>query len=219
MIHFDRHFIDCLDVNEIVDSSSSSTPNILKCTLYLFTDKLLIAKRPSGEKGGRQHAGLDNIDNLVQLYSTSNLTNTQNNLLGSPKKLKKDVMGFRGVVDVMEVVGIDFGEQYMGLVFDNPPVVQSERWSGRSARRFEVASTYPSESRKSVKETFLNHLTERHCLIKSAKGALTMKSPELILGGAEPGDETVVYWSIWQREMWESAVGGRLRVSCSQFCS
>lgn len=213
MVHFDRHFIDCIDVDEIVDSPTSSSTTILRCTLFLFSDKLLIAKRPSGDKNGRQHAGLDNIDNLAVLYATSNLSSTQSSLLGSPKKLKKGVMGFRGLIDLPEVVPIDFGGPYMGLVLTNPPFDQSERWNGRLARRYVVASTYPVDVRQAEKEVFLNHLAETVCLLKGAKGfAMSRKSAKIWEDGSNV-DSTVIYWSICEKDDWVNERMGK-RVSC-----
>lgn len=100
LISHSRRFIDCIDVEDvIVDSISSSagpTSN-LHCTLFLFDDKLLIAKRPgNGERSGRSLSGLDEMDKLAKAG-------------GLPIGMKKSGMTFKGVVDITHVVAADVG--------------------------------------------------------------------------------------------------------------
>jgi hypothetical protein len=216
MHNVNRHFIDCIDVEEILPNSSSG----LRCTLFLFNDKLLIAKRPTGAKGGRQHAGLDDIDTLVELHATVDLTTSQNTSLGSPKKLKKGVMGYRGHVDLNDVYGVDLEAVEFGLVFDTPIVGQGDRWSGRERRRFEVSETYASDVRKAEKEAFLRHFEESKCRwrakIAGQKGedlGQARKSEQVWEDSAD-GACTTVYWTVWGKEQWEKAQGRKVRPGC-----
>jgi protein ECT2 len=103
LISNSRRFIDCIDVNDIVQdgqasasTSVSSIPlNVLHCTLFLFDDKLMIAKRPgNGEKSGRLLAGLD--DKLAKNG-------------GLPFGMKKSGLSCKGVIDLPDVVAADVG--------------------------------------------------------------------------------------------------------------
>lgn len=193
LISSSRDFITCLDVNELVDSTTT-----LRCTLFLFSDKLLIAKRPSGEKSGRQHASLDNLDNLAVLYSTSHFTTTQSTMLGSPKKLKKGVMGYRGTVELDELRSVDLGSAGFGLVFERPVEGQSGRWCGRETRRYEVAKT---EQGRGGKEGFLERLAETKVLLRGGKGRAVRSGRIWESGGTE--GSTVLYCWVTEREAYE----------------
>lgn len=99
-----RRFIDCIDVEDVasdptvsLSASGSATPSAgsLHCTLFLFDDKLVIAKRPgNGEKSGRALTGLDEMEKLTKAG-------------GLPTGMKKSGMTFKGVVDVTDVVAVD----------------------------------------------------------------------------------------------------------------
>ncbi|GAA5850949.1 hypothetical protein JCM8547_009139 [Rhodosporidiobolus lusitaniae] len=213
MVGFDRRFLGCLDADEIIEIADSR-PTTLRCTLFLFNDTLLIAKRPSVDKPGKLHCGLDDLDRLVGLYQTSHLSSSQANLLGSPKKLRKGIFGFRGLVPLSDVVAVDLGtpssseNPEFGLVFDHPPADQSERWNGRPARRFVVASTYAPDVKRPEKEVWLGQVAEAVLHAKLRAGArLAVKGRRnWEEGGA--GDSTVVYWAVWDRRTWEGTSGG-----------
>ena len=159
LVDFERRLIATIDADEVIEVTDSR-PTTLRCTLFLFQDKLLIAKRPSGDKQGKVHAGVDDLDRTVALYQTSHLSPSQASILGSPKKLRKGVLGFRGIVDVAATTAIDLGERSshheFGLVFDHPPDNQSERWAGRPARRFVVAHTHAADTRSAEKRVWLD---------------------------------------------------------------
>lgn len=102
-----RRFIDCIDVEDVLSdpvttssasvSTSTSSAGSLHCTLFLFDDKLVIAKRPgNGEKSGRALTGLDEMEKLAKAG-------------GLPVGMKKSGMTFKGVVDVTDVVAADVG--------------------------------------------------------------------------------------------------------------
>jgi hypothetical protein len=100
-----RRYIDCIDVEDVVSDpgipssapGSSSSTGSLHCTLFLFDDKLVIAKRPgNGEKSGRALTGLDEMEKLAKAGSL-------------PVGMKKSGMTFKGVVDIADVVAADVG--------------------------------------------------------------------------------------------------------------
>lgn len=217
MVGYDRTLIDVLDVDEILPSTdSSSRPQTLRCTLILFSDKVLVAKRPSGTKTGRQLMGLDDPDHLVLLYQSSHLSSTQASLIGSPKKLKKGSMGYRGHVDLLDVSSVDVGPHDFALSLgDNPPsALPSERWNGRPARRYVVAATYAADVRRAEKEVWLNRFNEAvvcEWLKRGARGAWRSRR---IWENEGVENSTEVYYCLWDRRAWEQGRGGK-RVSLS----
>jgi hypothetical protein len=104
LISNSRRFIDCIDVEDVLSdpatsssSTSASSAGSLHCTLFLFDDKLVIAKRPgNGEKSGRTLSGLDEMEKLAKAG-------------GLPLGMKKSGMTFKGVIDVTDVVAADVG--------------------------------------------------------------------------------------------------------------
>jgi hypothetical protein len=99
-----RRFIDCIDVEDVITdtpmSSSSSSISMssssLHCSLLLFDDKVVIVKRPNGEKGARSLSGLDGVDKVTKAG-------------GIPTGKKKSGMTCKGVVDITEVAATDIG--------------------------------------------------------------------------------------------------------------
>ncbi|GAA5912911.1 hypothetical protein JCM6882_009511 [Rhodosporidiobolus microsporus] len=217
MVGFDREFVGCIDADEIIEVADSR-PTTLRCTLFLFNDTLLIAKRPSGEKPGKSYTGLDDLDRLLTLYQTSHLSSTQASLLGSPKKLQRRALGFRGIVNLSEVVAVDLGSSPsgssssssspdFGLMFDHPPMDQSERWCGRPARKFVVASTYAPDVRRPEKEAWLTRFAETVSQGKLRAGASKAVRGKRVWEESGAMDSTEVYWAVWKRRAWESLPG------------
>ncbi|KAI9611875.1 hypothetical protein H4Q26_007960 [Puccinia striiformis f. sp. tritici PST-130] len=111
-----RYLIDSIDVLDIIPDNPSST--ILHCTLFLFNDTMLIAKKPPNHHlTGRGLAGLDDYDKLVAAMKKSKSTTSSLNSVVSggtdffskslgghnnntPTKVKKGSMRFKGLVDV-----------------------------------------------------------------------------------------------------------------------
>lgn len=205
MVSSSRSFISCLDVDEIIEGSSSS--QTLRCTLFLFSDKLVIVKRPVGDKTGKELAGLDNVDNLAILYSASAapteaaLSASVYTIPGSPKKLKKGIMGFRGDIDLTSVLAVDLGGVELGLVMSaDINGVASVRWHGRKTRRFVIASTYPEDIRRAEKTVFLGMVATTKCLQKANMGFVVVKGNSI---NEDNGDSTRVYWAICLRKAWD----------------
>lgn len=98
-----RRFIDCIDVEDILNDASAPVPSStstglvsLHCTLFLFDDKLVIVKRPgNGEKSGQTLSGLDELDKITKG--------------GAIPGGKKKTMTCKGVVDVTDIVATDVG--------------------------------------------------------------------------------------------------------------
>lgn len=125
-------------------------------------------------------------------------------------------MGFRGTVNISEVLGMDLGGTEMGFKFERAPVLPSggsDRWNGREERRFVVAETYPSDVRIAEKEDFLRRVAEARCAFLAGEGGegTVRKSEEV--PGPEDGEDTVIYWNVWKRGDWEKFGEGR-RVRC-----
>jgi protein ECT2 len=111
LISHSRRLVDCVDVEDTfvegLPSASavggSSTLEPLQCTLFLFDDKLMIAKRPgNGEKSGQILAGLDQLEKIAKGS-------------GVPSGLKKSGMSCKGVVDLTDVVATDVGGAGMSV--------------------------------------------------------------------------------------------------------
>ena len=186
LISHSRRFIDCIDVEDVIlDSSSSisagpSTSSSLHCTLFLFDDKLLIAKRPgNGEKSGRSLSGLDEMDKLAKSG-------------GLPLGMKKSGMTFKGVMDITDVVGADVGGSGqcdnlstfaflidcltdMHIYLEDPPQGQTDRWSGRPFRSFSVVHppspiNFDPTRAQIDKSRFLEHLWEAQAKYRTKAG-------------------------------------------------
>lgn len=116
-----RYFIDSIDVLDIIPDQPN--PTVLHCSLFLFNDTIVIAKKPSnGQLTGKNLAGLDDFDRLVTAMKKSKGTSSSLNSVVSgstdffskslgnhntPTKLKKGSMRFKGLVDVHDVIVIN----------------------------------------------------------------------------------------------------------------
>ncbi len=209
-----RQFLGCVDADEIVDSPTGSYD--LRCCIFLFSDKLVLAKRPPGTKGARQLTGIDNNDSLVQQFKAAQRPQAEVSLLaaGTPRKndggkIKKDAMGFRGAVELLEVRAVDLGPAEFGLVFEQPPADQNERWRGRPTRRYQIASSCGAEDRVAEKRSWLAKVEEAQAQRRISFGApgVRRSAPVPARGEGSSGEqkETVVYWTVWDRDSWEDA--------------
>lgn len=206
-----RQFLGCVDADETVDSPAGSYH--LRCCLLLFSDKLVIAKRPPGDKGARQLTGIDNNDSLVKQFKAAQRPQAEVNLLaaGTPRKqdagkIKKGSMGFRGALELLEVRAVDLGPAEFGLVFEQPPADQNERWCGRPTRRYQIASTCGVEDRAAEKRSWLAKVEEAQAQRRISFGAPGVRrSLPVPASGEGEQKETVVYWTVWDRDSWERA--------------
>ncbi|GAA5878601.1 hypothetical protein JCM3774_004078 [Rhodotorula dairenensis] len=212
LVDSDRRLIATIDADEVIEVADSR-PTTLRCTLFLFDDKLLIAKRPSGDKQGKVHAAVDDLDRTVALYQTSHLSTSQASTLGSPKKLRKGVLGFRGVVDIAATAAIDLGERSsqhdFGLVFDHPPVNQSERWTGRPARRFVVAHTHAADARLAEKKAWLEAFTNATLRMQLSSGAIQARRGSVTSASSLETGRVRINWSLWRQRDYEQTIPDR----------
>jgi hypothetical protein len=181
-----RRFIDCIDVEDIItdapmssaSSSTSVSSSLLHCSLFLFDDKVVIVKRPNGEKGARSLSGLDGVDKVTKAG-------------GIPSGKKKSGMTCKGVVDVTDVVATDVGgagkcpSHYfllllnsppdLNLYLENPPQDQTDRWSGRPFRSLSVvnppmASNFDPIQTDILKQKFLESLWTAQATYRARAG-------------------------------------------------
>lgn len=110
LISNSRRFLDCVDCEDVITSASGSGDfsagglergtsgagpgPTLPCSLFLFDDKLMIVKRPNGEKGVRALAGLDELEKVTRTPSSLS---------------KKSGLVCKGVVEITDVVVTDVG--------------------------------------------------------------------------------------------------------------
>lgn len=217
-----RHYITSIDVNEAIAPSTT-----LRCTLIVFTDKLVLVKR-SRERPFRALLGLDDIDSIVQLYHQVRSAefygvSITSSKIPNYKRFKKGYLGkFRGSFDILALHTVDFGGNEFGLVLERPPVeldLGSERWLGRPGRKYVVASEcYAVDVKRGEKETFMRILDETKCLWK-AVGVGGRCNERLAKRGrlarddrGNEGDVVRNYWSLWDRQVWQrNELGKRVR--------
>lgn len=147
-----------LDIRHTFSLDGRGSPDALSCSLFLFTDCLLIAKRPDVRSSGRQLVGLDDIDALVHASNQPDFTNINhssssgsNKLMspGSPAKprpqsplktlhhqrsassfsLKKHSLKARGLVPLQHITATDLGAKGFVLHLAQPP--SDSNWSKR----------------------------------------------------------------------------------------
>ncbi|SCV72813.1 BQ2448_4350 [Microbotryum intermedium] len=208
-------YLTSIDVDETYEAELGAKPTTLRCTLFLFENELVLAKRPSGNaKTGSQLLGLNNLEELLVQYKVQEAvmhTGNAGGIPSSPSKKSKGglgsttALGYRGRVDVLDVEPRNFsadGQPGFALVLDPPPMDQSERWNGRGIRRYTIASTYPNDAKKLLeKDEFLSCLAEAKARRWVGKGALAVRR-----GGS---GHSQVYWVLWRTKEWEDLAGQR----------
>ncbi|KAF9569107.1 hypothetical protein CPC08DRAFT_289376 [Agrocybe pediades] len=190
-----RRFIDCIDVEDIITDapvSSASSTNLaatsLHCTLFLFDDKLVIVKRPgNGEKGGRALSGLDAVDKVTKAG-------------GIPIGKKKSGMTCKGVVDIMDIAVTDVGGA------ENPPMDQTERWSGRPFRSLSIVVPPASINMDPIqteneKQRFLENLWKAQATYRARAGQSVVLCADEQEVECRSGRATLArtYFNVYQR--------------------
>lgn len=176
LVSSSRRFIECIDVEDSYCPAGGSADDIaglgiepLKCSLFLFDDKLMIVKR-NGDKPVRALSGLNDLNKVLQKPASR------------PISLKKSGLQFKGIVEITDVVATDVSSSgtfpnpspvisisnanlppEFHLYLENPPQDLSERWSGRPFRAFTVVHppsppNLNSERAESDKKAFLENL-------------------------------------------------------------
>ena len=103
LISNSRRFIECIDVEDSYCPAGGSMEDIagvgiepLKCSLFLFDDKLMIVKR-NGDKPVRALSGLNDLNKVLPKPASR------------PISLKKPGLQFKGIVEITDVVATDVG--------------------------------------------------------------------------------------------------------------
>ena len=103
LISNSRRFIECIDVEDSYCPAGGSIDDIagagidpLKCSLFLFDDKLMIVKR-NGDKPVGALSGLNDLNKVLQKPASR------------PISLKKSGLQFKGIVEITDVVATDVG--------------------------------------------------------------------------------------------------------------
>lgn len=112
LINNRRYFVDCIDVLDtpLPPATVVSAPGSgyqyhtqdLFCTLFLFNDKIVIAKRESTDRTGRELAGLTDIHKLASDMRRQR-SSSSSGLNRSPWKSKAKQMKFCGEMDLGEL--------------------------------------------------------------------------------------------------------------------
>ncbi|THV08384.1 hypothetical protein K435DRAFT_641062 [Dendrothele bispora CBS 962.96] len=201
LISNSRCFIDCIDVEDVLTepplsssaSVSSSLAGSLHCTLFLFDDKLLLVKRPSNtDKGGRSLAGLDDVDKITKSG-------------GIPNGRKRSGMVCKGMFDVTDVVATDVGGSDFHLYLENPPYDQTERWSGRPFRSYNVVHppslTLDPTQTETDKQRFLENLWNIQAKYRAKLGQSVVLQAEDLEVESRNGKLTFArtYYNVYQR--------------------
>ncbi|KAF8338748.1 uncharacterized protein EI90DRAFT_3038954 [Cantharellus anzutake] len=183
LISNSRNFIDCIDVDDVpVDlyhhsGPSGSSSTLLPCTLFLFDDKLMIAKRHTSSSSGRALAGLDEADRLAKSGILNGLTS------------KRNAMSCKGVVDITEVVATDPGSIDIHIYLEQEPPDQSDRWTNRPFRSLSVvcpsAGPQAPQQALAAKGRFLESLWLAQAMYRSKSGrSVTFVSDDKNIGSS-----------------------------------
>lgn len=228
MFSVHRRFIDAIDVDDFpVDAGSlaatmdpglfspmSTSSRAVPCTLFLFDDAVLVAKRNNPHLSGRQLLGLDNLDRLADEMKTF----TEKSGASSSQQSRKGELSFRGVSDIMDVTATDLGGPgkwscchtgSMKVETDNldvssspidlqlyfkkePAHIHHEKWTNRPLRQYTVLADARSESPpRFEKLRFIENLWRARALHKARDRRSLLRSmviPATSLGGNEsPG--------------------------------
>lgn len=190
-----------------VKESSSGGPPPLYCTLFLFDDKLLIAKRQSTSVNGRKVTGLDDVSKLVRSG-------------GGVAVKEKDgaknwKLSYRGTVNILDVIAVDLGDGDFQLFLEKPPMDQSDRWSGRPLRTYTAVNPptplgLDPATARSEKLRFVQNLWALQAVARTKVLPSQLKEVPRVL--TSHNDVSVdsehmrvkLYWNLWTRKGWES---------------
>ncbi|KZV72156.1 hypothetical protein PENSPDRAFT_371983 [Peniophora sp. CONT] len=195
LVSHSRRFIDCLDVDDGADNQGSVAAGIiepLRCTLFLFDDKIMVVKRPT-EKSGRALSGLEKLEKMGKAG-------------GLPSGLKKGALSCKGVVDLSDVVATDVGGADFHLFFESPPLDQPDRWSGRSFRSMTCVhppspANFNPQKTVNDKKRFLEHVWQAQVDLRARSGqSVTLEAEEREVE-TRVGKVTVArtYFHVYQR--------------------
>lgn len=203
-----------LALNSPAQSGSAAT---LHCTLFLFDDKLVITKRPHRDVSGRRATGLDDVQKLVKTGGGVAVYDRD--------KDKRDKLGYRGAVDILDVIATDIGGggkdssrkgltsrlihgSEFHLFLERPPVDQSDRWSARPLRSYTTVhppysfNLDPVMARKD-KLRFVRNLWAAQALARTKLRRRTdAVAVPRVFKAREEIKLATCYWNVWERAGW-----------------
>ncbi|TIC28492.1 hypothetical protein E3Q10_03156 [Wallemia mellicola] len=176
LISHNRTLIDCLDVNDLPTPMTGHIEEPLPCTVFLFNDKLVIAKRPSSNSRGRKLSGLDDLD-------ASNPSATPAKSWG----ISKTQLVCKIVADLSELTVTDLSNEVFSyhllahLAVEFGVVFQSSAFSdcdderfNRTSKAFQVTQVAfsPSEplSTASPMSRFITKIWKQQALLRAKDG-------------------------------------------------
>lgn len=190
-----------------VKESSSGGPPPLYCTLILFDDKLLIAKRQSTSVNGRKVTGLDDVSKLVRSG-------------GGVAVKEKDgaknwKLSYRGTVNILDVIAVDLGDGDFQLFLEKPPMDQSDRWSGRPLRTYTAVNPptpigLDPATARSDKMRFVQNLWALQAMARTKVLPSQLKEVPRVLSAHNDVSldsehmRVKLYWNLWTRKGWET---------------
>lgn len=217
LISVHRQFIDCIDVDDFpIDvlgpaamssllspaGSTASSPSYrtLHCTLFLFDDVIAITKRASMANCGKTLIGLDDLNRLAdQMKSFTERRNA------STKISHKVELGFRGLIDLADVLAADIGGPDFQIAMAKAPShISGEKWASRLIRQYATADTVslsgpdPAVAR-SEKYRFLENLWRAQALLKAREYRSHVRSCVVPSSCNEDKVRRVVYWNVYSR--------------------
>jgi hypothetical protein len=217
LISVHRQFIDCIDVDDFpIDvlgpaamsgllspssiSMASPSHRTLHCTLFLFDDVIVIAKRASSSSCGRFLVGLDDLNKLADQMKT--FTERSSSASRANQKIE---LGFRGLIDLPNVQAIDLGGPDLQLCMSKAPShATGEKWASRLTRQYatndasSISGPDPALAR-SEKQRFLENLWRAQALLKAKDFRSHVRSCVIPSSAGEDKIRRVIYWNIYSR--------------------
>ncbi|KAJ9475651.1 DH domain-containing protein [Pseudozyma hubeiensis] len=151
LISAHRRFIDCIDVDDFPLDASAASSGIaasfsglkpIPCTLFLFDDRLVVAKRAHASTSGRKLVGLDDIGRLASQMKIVSEKSSGGSLLAPGKRAD---LAFRGNIGLMDVDAQDLGGADLQLtMLRQPSHVTGDKWTNRPLRQYVAVDTSAS---------------------------------------------------------------------------
>lgn len=210
-----RRFIDAIDVDDfpleymsgngagsMFSPSSSQNSKAIPCTLFLFDDSIVVAKRANSSSSGRQILALNDLNRLADEMKT--FTERSG---AAANQIKKPELGFRGVIDIADIVATDLGGPDLQLHFKTALAhIHHEKWSGRPVRQYSTMSDpnngFPA---RMDKMRFLENLWRSQALQKTRDDKSQARVTVVAASSTSPEDSPVmdaeprriIYWNVY----------------------
>lgn len=215
-----RKFIDAIDVDDfpfdapggstaLLSPGMSTAARPTPCTLFLFDDVLVVAKRTNPNSSGRKMLNLDDVNRLADEMKT---VTERSGTAAQPNR--KGDLGFRGVSDLADLTGLDLGGSDLQLFFKRAPAhIHHEKWNNRPLRQYAtVTSSSSALPAHFEKIRFLENLWRAQALHKTRDERSQARVTTIAaIGPGSPSDDLtvvdleprrIVYWNIYQRDVY-----------------